>query len=194
MKKDNLNIINIIISISILIVGIVSVNLALESLKTNQVSINLSNESLQFNKAALEKKARVQFINDVEEVNGNYLDILCEIRGCKLDVGDEIAKSEDYYLLRTFVSNNGDRINNVYLEYYCENIDFYGILGTKKIDVKEAYDFRTKIYFPLIDSVNYYAWDTIFKVRTNIQNFTCYIEYVSDELESKKEDIIVNLK
>ena len=81
------------------------------------------------------------------------------------------------------------------LNFRCEDIDFYGITKcvSSDFEIKYVSVWKTELYFPELDNLNTQCWDIIFKVNNDIKEFTCNMEYVSDDMEQKTKPVVINL-
>lgn len=117
------------------------------------------------------------------------------IFGGELDYDKKIIEEETYYTAPIYMTNRGKRAHNVLLNFRCENIDFYGITKSASSDfeIKYVSDWKTELYFPEVDDINFHRWNIIFRVNNDVNEFTCKMEYVSDNMEQKTKHVVINL-
>lgn len=136
------------------------------------------------------------FLTRVREEDGRSLNYLCSsVYECQFDLMKEIIEDNTYYSSSIYFRNDGKRINNVVIDFACDNIDFYGVTKIPKGDfeIQQVYDFSTKIFFPWVDNLNPRSWEVIFKANESVKNLTCDIRLVSDEIGRYDEEITVEI-
>lgn len=179
-----------ILAILIIILTLYGISITQEALEVGKDSLRIANDSLEFDKEISKEKSDLRIDYGIEEIDGRSLNSLCAKQNCETEDYDEISDSKDYYLLYFSLANWGERINNVYVDYHCVNIDYIGILERTNIDIKYVSDMSTELYFPLIDKINYEYWSTIFQLNNEIDEFKCVFNIIADEFGEGKVRIV----